>query len=327
MSASNDVKAMRPGGSSVNEVRVKIKDTAAATSKQNRQATVMAKRGVQAYQQDEHIIDSDQEEEKNEDVAGLIELAAEHDGTKVETPTTETLAKSLKAVSRRVSKLEAASLVHERMTTANSELAVDSYVAAKEAMAVAVGAQRQSCKICLVLSGGVLKPRTRELEDNAKKEAIRLMQEHLGMDVHPDELLAVHYRQPRTKNEIILKFGDVSDTSAYSSILKTARQKRPKGFWVRILEAPNDSEAYYLLRTMRRTGEAEAVHTARSGKPAAKVRIPGASGWEIRVFENVESIRAIMGKKSKDLEEQDDINRLATRRNMAQDAVLYKQKI
>ena len=311
----------------MNEVRDNNKGRAAAASKQNRQATVMAKRGPEVYQPDDNIIDSDQEEEKNEDIAGLIELAAEHDGTRVETPTTETLARAVKAISRRVVKMEAASLIHERMTTANAELAVDGFVAAQEAMATAVGAQRQSCKVCLVLSGSVLKPRSRDLEDNTKQEALRLMEEHLGLEVHPDELLAAHYRQPRTKNEIIAKFGDVSDTSAYSNILKTARQKRPKGFWVKIMEAPKDSEAYYLLRTMRRAGEAEAVHTARSGKPAAKVRIPGATGWEIKVFENVEAIREIMGKKSKDLEEQEDVNRLATRRNMAQEAVRYKQRV
>ena len=166
--------------------------------------------------------------------------------------------------------------------------------------------------------------RSPERVKQATKVALFAMKKFLHLEVEKDELLSCHYR-PEPSSDIIMKFGNVSDNSAYDNILKESRQKRPRGFFAKILEAECDSAVYYLLRLMRRAGEAQAVYTAKSGKPGGKVLIDG--NFQFRVFEDEESVRAVMGPKSKDQEATEDTEKLPSRRQHAQTDVKLKQQV
>ena len=84
--------------------------------------------------------------------------------------------------------------------------------------------------------------RTKKLESRVKEGAIALIKRHLDVRVEPDEIGAVHFRQPDDNKSIILKFFYVGDGSAFDEILKRSRKLRPRGFYAKLLEVQNPVE-------------------------------------------------------------------------------------
>ena len=62
---------------------------------------------------------------------------------------------------------------------------------------------------------------------------------------------------------------------------------------------------------MRRTKEASAVYTAKSGKPGARIKTEGTGNtWEFHTFTDVDEVRDLMGEASKTLEQEENTNRV-----------------
>ena len=175
-----------------------------------------------------------------------------------------------------------------------------------------------------MVEGKAMPKRTPELEKDVLKTANSILNKHLGFGVVGDEVVSVHYRQPKENNAIIIRFHESKPGSPFDMIIKACRDKRPKGLFVKILEAECDEEAYYLLRTMRRAGEVSAVYTARSGKPAMVKKLDKGK-VEFKTFNDVDEVRAIMGAKAKAQEQKQDAEKLQDRRAFAQQEVEVKQ--
>ena len=91
-------------------------------------------------------------------------------------------------------------------------------------------------KVCIVLEGDAMPARTKQLESRVKEGAIALIKRYLDVRVEPDEIGAVHYRQPDDNKSIILKFFYTGDGSAYDEILKRSRKVQPRGFYAKLME-------------------------------------------------------------------------------------------
>ena len=207
------------------------------------------------------------------------------------------------------------------------ELASDAHLHAKKSLEVAVSAMRQTAKCCVVLEGKSMPKRTPAAERNAMKTANFVLDKFLGYTVQPDEVAAVHYRQPREVNAIIMRFMDVKEGSPFSEILRLAKTRRPPGFFAKLMEAPCDTETYYLLRIMRRVKEVTTVFTAKSGKPACTRKVAGSNQLEFKVFDSPEEVRSIMGPLAKEQEEKEDEEKAATRFAYAQMDLGIKQDL
>ena len=326
-------------GTSTNGLRQKGQASMAKASKNARDQAYLKKRQQLEYEP-VPLIDTDDEEELTNGTRSAAQAAAaesEKQAAAVKlkeqlgqltagdwVAAKENLMALLQETNDRIGKMEAHSSTLEAKSGAATELAADGLLKAKEAYRIAASAMRQSSKVCIVLSGNAMPRRNPERVKQPIRIALYLMKKFLHLDVHKDELLSCHYR-PEPSSDIIMKFGNVSDNSAYDNILKESRQKRPRGFFAKILEAECDSAVYYLLRLMRRAGEAQAVYTAKSGKPGGKVLIDG--NFQFRVFEDEESVRAVMGPKSKDQEATEDTEKLPICRQHAQNDVKLKQQV
>ena len=224
----------------------------------------------------------------------------------------------------RITKLEKLLIRQETKSGAAIEMGSDSMLKAKQARYVANSAMRQSSKMCLVMEGKAMPKRTAELEKDVLKTANTILNKHLGFGVVGDEVVSVHYRQPKENNAIIIRFHESKPGSPMDMLIKACREKKPKGLFVKILEAECDEETYYLLRTMRRAGEVSTVYTARSGKPATVKKLDKGK-VEFKTFNDVDEVRAIMGAKAKAQEKKQDAEKLQDRRAFAQQEVEVKQ--
>ena len=139
-------------------------------------------------------------------------------------------------MSRRIADLENQALQQESKVGAAMEMGMDAVLRTKETRAMAASAMRQTSKVCIVLEGDAMPPRTKKLESRVKEAAIALIKRHLDVRVEPDEIGAAHYRQPDDNKSIILKFWYVGDGTAYDEILKRSRKVQPRGFYAKLME-------------------------------------------------------------------------------------------
>jgi hypothetical protein len=90
-------------------------------------------------------------------------------------------------------------------------------------------------------------------------------------------------------------------------------QNRKVQVYAKIAQADVDLELYFLLRCMVKAGEAETCYTARSGRPAAWLKLPNGESSPFS-FSTVMEIRALMGpgarkEESRRIEEKKDSRR------------------
>ena len=189
-----------------------------------------------------------------------------------------------------------------------TETATEGLITAHEAKATAASASRQSFKMCLILSGDNMPPRSPQGEKDPKTSIRKIIKHFLDLDLNTfqgEQLAGGHYHGRKSK-EFMAKFTIVGEGSAHEAILQAARTKKPQGFRVKICPADADSTIYFLLRCMAGSGQANNVFTARSGKPCIWMKLPDGQEKPI-AFNTEQEVRQAMSQASLD-EEQKRIN-------------------
>jgi len=136
-------------------------------------------------------------------------------------------------------------------------------VSVRDVRTISASAARLSSRMCLILSGPILPPKT----TNAKAVVAKLIKRHLSYCLSEKEIVDCSYLGKT--NSIVLKFTKVGKGSDHENIISQCRKLSPDGICVNIMEASCDSGMYFLLGCMQATGQISGYYTARSGKPAA----------------------------------------------------------
>jgi hypothetical protein len=177
----------------------------------------------------------------------------------------------------------------------SSDLATEALLKTYETAAVASLSARQSWKMCIQLSGSHMPARTKDAERKPETRGRFLASKLFGVKLKPEEVAIAHFRGAQS-NDFIIKFIKTGTGSSHEALLYASRamgQNRKVQVYAKIAQADVDQELYFLLRCMVKAGEAENCYMARSGRPAAWLKLPnGASSYS---FSTVMEIRAMMG--------------------------------
>jgi hypothetical protein len=144
-------------------------------------------------------------------------------------------------------------------------------------------------------------PRLKEAEKKLEMTGRYLAYKLFGVTIKPEELSICHFRG-QASNEFILKFTRTGAGSSHEDLLrasKTMGRQRVHQVYAKIPQADVDQEIYFLLRCMVKAGEAENTYTARSGRPAAWLKVTGAGDAQPYTFGTSMEVRALMGPKSR----------------------------
>jgi uncharacterized membrane protein YgcG len=182
-----------------------------------------------------------------------------------------------------------------------SNLATEALLKAYEVSSIAASCARQTWKMCIVMGGPHMPPRLKEAEKKLEMNGRYLAYKLFGVTIKQEELSICHFRG-QTSNEIILKFTRTGAGSSHEDLLrasKTMGRQRAHQVYAKIPQADVDQEIYFLLRCMVKAGEAENTYTARSGRPAAWLKVTGAGNAQPYTFGTSMEVRALMGPKSR----------------------------
>ena len=126
-------------------------------------------------------------------------------------------------------------------------------VSVQDARAISASAARLSTRMCLVLSGPALPPRSTIGVEKPKTAVAYLIKEQLSFSVNEEEIAECYYLGKT--NSFVVKFSKVGKGSDHEKIIAQCRKLRPDGICVNIMEAPCDSGMYFLLGCMQATGQ------------------------------------------------------------------------
>ena len=88
---------------------------------------------------------------------------------------------------------------------------------------ISASAARVSSRMCLVLSGSLLPPRTTNEANKAKAVVAKLIKRHLSYSVREEEILDCSYLGKT--NSIVVKFSKVGKGSDHENIISQCREE------------------------------------------------------------------------------------------------------